>query len=177
MSDDENSAIGGYGKFLVNSNLGQIHLCRSPTSVRRELKYKLHFATLPVNRAVSRWQWTGFLFQSQNHSGQYHKLQRQSRSILFYFFIHFFSGGGGRWFVNRMSRKSLTRYSLRSSQRIMLEIPSGKILSTLGGRAFCYAAPKLWNNLPCKISSPKQMRVKTRTLTSEKCLFNQKAIS
>ena len=35
----------------------------------------------------------------------------------------------------------------------MLEIPSGKILSTLGGRAFCYAAPNLWNNLPSKISS------------------------
>ena len=54
MIDDENSAIGGYGKFLVNSNLGQIHLCRSPTSVRCELKYKLPFATLQVNRAVSR---------------------------------------------------------------------------------------------------------------------------
>ena len=24
---------------------------------------------------------------------------------------------------------------------------------TLGGRAFCYAAPKLWNNLPSEISS------------------------
>ena len=52
-----------------------------------------------------------------------------------------------------ISRKSSTRYALRSSQRIVLETPSGKILSTLGGRAFCYAAPKLWNNLPCKISS------------------------
>ena len=52
-----------------------------------------------------------------------------------------------------ISRKSSTRYSLASSQRIMLEIPSGKILSTLGRRAFCYTAPKLWNNLPCKISS------------------------
>ena len=41
----------------------------------------------------------------------------------------------------------------RHCQRIVLETPSGKILSTLGGRAFCYAAPKLWNNLPCKISS------------------------
>ena len=52
-----------------------------------------------------------------------------------------------------ISRKSSTRYALRSSQRIVLETPSGKILSTLGGRAFCYAAPKLWNNLPCKMSS------------------------
>ena len=29
-------------------------------------------------------------------------------------------------------------------------IPSGKILSTLGGRAFCYAAPKLWTICPVK---------------------------
>ena len=48
-----------------------------------------------------------------------------------------------------ISRKSLLRYSLRSSQRIMLQIPSGRILSILGGRAFCYAAPKLWNNVTC----------------------------
>ena len=52
-----------------------------------------------------------------------------------------------------ISRKSSTRYSLRFSQRIVLENPSGKIFSTLGGRTFCYAAPKLWNNLPCKIST------------------------
>ena len=50
-------------------------------------------------------------------------------------------------------RKSPGRYSLRSSQRIILEIPSGKIFSTLGGRAFCYAAPNLWNNLPREITS------------------------
>ena len=49
-------------------------------------------------------------------------------------------------------RKS-TGYSLRSSKKVMLEVPSGKILPTLGGRAFCYAAPKLWNNLPSEIFS------------------------
>ena len=49
-------------------------------------------------------------------------------------------------------RKS-TGYSLRSSKNVMLEVPSGKILPTLDGRAFCYAAPKLWNNLPGEISS------------------------
>ena len=35
----------------------------------------------------------------------------------------------------------------------MLQVPGGKILPTLGDRAFCYVAPKLWNNLPSKISS------------------------
>ena len=34
----------------------------------------------------------------------------------------------------------------------MLEVPKGKILPTLGDRAFCYAAPKLWNNLSGEIS-------------------------
>ena len=52
-----------------------------------------------------------------------------------------------------ISPKSSTRYWLKTSQRIILEIPSDKILSTLGGRAFCHAAPKLWDNLSCKISS------------------------
>jgi len=33
----------------------------------------------------------------------------------------------------------------------MLEIPSSKVLSTLGGEAFWHAALNLWNNLPCKI--------------------------
>ena len=30
---------------------------------------------------------------------------------------------------------------------LRLEVPSGKMLPTLGFRAFCYAAPKLWNKL------------------------------
>ena len=51
-----------------------------------------------------------------------------------------------------ISRGKSTGYSLRFSKNVMLEFPSGKILPTLGGRAFCYAAPKLWNNLPSEIS-------------------------
>ena len=52
-----------------------------------------------------------------------------------------------------ISRSKSTGYSLRSSKKVMLEVPSGKILPTLGDRAFCYAASKLWNNLPSEISS------------------------
>ena len=53
-----------------------------------------------------------------------------------------------------ISQRKSTGYSLRSSKNVMLEVPSGKILPTLGGRAaFCYAAPKLWNNVPSEISS------------------------
>ena len=52
-----------------------------------------------------------------------------------------------------ISHRKSTGYSLRSSTKVMLEVPSGKILPTLGGRAFCYVAPKLWNNLPSEVSS------------------------
>ena len=52
-----------------------------------------------------------------------------------------------------ISRRKSTGYSLRSSKKFMLEVPGSKILPTLGGRAFCYVAPKLWNNLPSEISS------------------------
>ena len=51
-----------------------------------------------------------------------------------------------------ISRKKSKGYSLRSSKKVMLEVPKGKRLPTLGDRAFCYAAPKLWNNLPGEIS-------------------------
>ena len=52
-----------------------------------------------------------------------------------------------------LRRRKSTTSSLRSSKKVMFEVPSGKILPTLGGRAFFYAAPKLWNNLPSEISS------------------------
>ena len=42
-----------------------------------------------------------------------------------------------------ISQKKSTGYPLRSSKKVMLEVPRGKILPTLGGRAFCYTAPKL----------------------------------
>ena len=38
----------------------------------------------------------------------------------------------------------------------MPEVPYGIMLPTLGGKAFCYVAPKLWNNLPsetCNLES------------------------
>ena len=50
-----------------------------------------------------------------------------------------------------ISRRKSTGYSLRSGKKVMLEVPIGKILPTLCGRGFCYAAPKLWNNLPSEI--------------------------
>ena len=48
-----------------------------------------------------------------------------------------------------MKSSSQSYYHLRSSQdQTLLKYPSGKSKITLADRAFMYAAPKLWNNLP-----------------------------
>ena len=45
------------------------------------------------------------------------------------------------------------RYSLRSNSEFLLNYPKGRMLSTLGDRAFVSAAPRLWNVLPSDISN------------------------
>ena len=48
-----------------------------------------------------------------------------------------------------MKSSSQIYYRLRTSQdQTMLKYPLGTSKITLGDRAFMYAAPKLWNNLP-----------------------------
>jgi hypothetical protein len=44
--------------------------------------------------------------------------------------------------------KEQPNYHLRSSEEIILAVPSGKSLTTLGNKAFEFAAPRLWNCLP-----------------------------
>jgi hypothetical protein len=44
--------------------------------------------------------------------------------------------------------KEQSNYHLRSSEEIILAVPSGKSLTTLGNRSFEFAAPRLWNRLP-----------------------------
>lgn len=48
-----------------------------------------------------------------------------------------------------IKRKSL--YNLRSNSGILLQPPRGKMLATLGERAFQAAAPHLWNELPLQL--------------------------
>ena len=55
------------------------------------------------------------------------------------------------YICNLISLKGSTRYSLRSSNTILLSVPSGKSLKTLGDIAFCMAGPALWNTLPYHI--------------------------
>ena len=45
----------------------------------------------------------------------------------------------------------ITKYHLRSSVAPTLKTAKVRILVTLGGRAFQFAGPKLWNILPANI--------------------------
>ena len=50
-----------------------------------------------------------------------------------------------------ISIKSNSLYNLRSTGKLLLDYPKGKMLTTLGARSFSAAAPKLWNELPVEL--------------------------
>ena len=60
-----------------------------------------------------------------------------------------------------ISIKSNSLYNLRSTGKLLLDHPKGKMLTTLGARSFSAAAPKLWNELPvelCQATSPNSFK-------------------
>ena len=50
-----------------------------------------------------------------------------------------------------ISIKSSSLYNLRSTGKLLLDHPKGKMLTTLGARSFSAAAPILWNGLPVEL--------------------------
>ena len=50
--------------------------------------------------------------------------------------------------------------ALRSGQQHLLRLPQTRLL-TFGDRSFAFAAPKLWNSLPCKIQEAASLGAKT----------------
>ena len=52
---------------------------------------------------------------------------------------------------NLLVIKRKSSYNLRSNSGILLEPPRGKLLATLGERAFQAAAPHLWNELALQL--------------------------
>ena len=52
---------------------------------------------------------------------------------------------------NLLVIKRKSSYNIRSNSGILLEPPRGKMLATLGERAFQAAAPQLWNELPLQL--------------------------
>ena len=60
------------------------------------------------------------------------------------------------YIVNMLEPCVNTKYSLRSSDLLMLNIPKSQYVRC-GDRAFCVAAPKLWNALPLNIKKCKSV--------------------
>ena len=61
------------------------------------------------------------------------------------------------YLIDLISIKKQSRYSLRSNDSLLLELPSTKTRPTLGDRAFQSAAPYLWNALPSTIRNIKTL--------------------
>ena len=61
------------------------------------------------------------------------------------------------YLIDLITIKKLSRYSLRSNEYILLELPGIKTRPILGDRAFQSAAPYLWNVLPSAIRNIKTL--------------------
>ena len=60
-----------------------------------------------------------------------------------------------RYIIDLINVKTNTRYSLRSSEGILLKHPSGRMKKSFGDRSFSVAAPTLWNALPASLRNIK----------------------
>ena len=56
------------------------------------------------------------------------------------------------YLIELLQTKSATRYSLRSNQQVLLQVPQTK-RKTFGDRLFAVAGPRVWNSLPAEIKS------------------------
>ena len=60
--------------------------------------------------------------------------------------------------------KHNNKYSLRSSNELLLTYPLRKSYITLGDRSFSMAAPKIWNSLPINVKSATSVETFKRLL-------------
>ena len=102
------------------------------------------------------------------------KLRIQFKIVLIVFKI--FKGFAPSYLSSLITRKPESRYNLRNSRdKTLLSYPSFKSKATLGDRAFMFAAPKLWNNLPRDIresSSINSFKSKLKTFLFKKAFYN-----
>ena len=102
------------------------------------------------------------------------KLRIQFKIVLIVFKI--FKGFAPSYLSSLITRKPESRYHLRNSRdKTLLSYPSFKSKATLGDRAFMFAAPKLWNNLPRNIresSSINSFKSKLKTFLFKKAFYN-----
>ena len=66
-------------------------------------------------------------------------------------------GQAPNYLIDLITIKKLSRYSLRSNESILLELPDIKTRPILGDRAFQSAEPYLWNALPSAIRNIKTL--------------------
>ena len=78
----------------------------------------------------------------------------QFKILLFVFKA--FNGLAPLYISELLQPKPVPRYNLRSSVNTLL-LPTFKSLATLGDRSFTFAAPKLWNKLPCDIRNARNL--------------------
>ena len=55
------------------------------------------------------------------------------------------------YIIDLIHIKAITRYSLRSTEGVLLKHPSGRMKKSFGNRSFSVAAPPLWNALPVSL--------------------------
>ena len=98
------------------------------------------------------------------------ELRIEFKIILIVFKI--FKGLAPSYLSSLITRKPESRYNLRNScDKTLLSYPSFKSKATIGDRAFIFAAPKLWNNLPRDIresSSINSFKSKLKTFLFKK---------
>ena len=74
-----------------------------------------------------------------------------------------------------ISIKSNSLYNLRSTGKLLLDHPKGKMLTTLGARSFSAAAPKLWNELPVELrqaTSQNSFKSRLKTYLFKKYVYS-----
>ena len=74
--------------------------------------------------------------------------------ISFKILLHTFKaiyGMAPSYIIDLVHIKTITRYSLRSNEGVLLKHPSGKMKKSFGDRSFSVAAPTLWNALPVSL--------------------------
>ena len=55
------------------------------------------------------------------------------------------------YIIDLIHIKTITRYSLRSTEGVLSKHPSGRMTKSFGDRSFSVAAPTLWNALPVSL--------------------------
>jgi hypothetical protein len=66
-------------------------------------------------------------------------------------------GEASEYLGSMIQPKRKGRHSLRSESAVLLEVPRVRH-STIGGRAFAFTAPNLWNKLPTRLRNTKSLQ-------------------